>query len=217
MGRGRHRASDFTAAGGAGTVYLIHFDTPYKHARHYTGWASDLERRVADHRAGRGARLMEVIKDAGISWDVVRTWEGTRNLERAIKDLHEAPRLCPECSSHPFPLDTVRLMARQAEARASALESQPARELQSSPVLVPDPGASLPPVWPGQPAGPDVYRELDEATNSLVDGWRAASAAAEPELHSSAAAPVAAAEPDVHSSAAAPVAAAEPEAELELC
>jgi predicted GIY-YIG superfamily endonuclease len=202
MGKGRHRASDVTTAGGAGTVYLIHFDTPYKHARHYTGWASDLERRVADHRAGRGARLMEVIKDAGISWDVVRTWEGTRNLERAIKDRHEAPRLCPECSPHPFPLDTDRLMARQAEARASALESQPARELQPVPVLVPEPGASLPPVWPGQPASPDVYRELDEATNSLVDGWRAAPAAAEPELHSS---------------AAAPVAAAEPEAELELC
>ena len=94
-------------------------------------------------------------------------------------------------------------MARQAEARASALESQPARELQPAPALVPDPGASLSPVWGGQLASPDVYRELDEVTNSLVDGWRAASAAAEPEL--------------LHSSAAAPVAAAEPEAELELC
>ena len=146
---------------------------------------------------------MEVIKDAGISWDVVRTWEGTRNLERAIKDRHEAPRLCPECSPHPFPADTDRLMARRAEARTSAPESQPARELQPAPALVPDPGASLSPVWGGQPAGPDVYRELDEPTNSLVAGWRAAAAAAEPEL--------------LHSSAAAPVAAAEPEAELELC
>jgi hypothetical protein len=26
----------------AGTVYIVHFDTPYKHARHYTGWATDL-------------------------------------------------------------------------------------------------------------------------------------------------------------------------------
>ena len=52
MGKGRHRAPDVTTAGDAGTVYLIHFDTPYKHARHYTGWASDLERRVAEPPRG---------------------------------------------------------------------------------------------------------------------------------------------------------------------
>jgi hypothetical protein len=144
---------------------------------------------------------MEVVNDAGITWDVVRTWEGTRHLERAIKDLHEAPRLCPECSPHPFPLDTDRLMARQAQ-RASELESQLARDLQSSPELVHERGASLSPVWGGQPATPEVYQDLDEATNRLVDGWRAALPA--PEAGPSG--PVAVAS-----------AAAEPEAELELC
>ena len=27
-----------------GTVYLLHFSEPYKHARHYTGWTEDLPR-----------------------------------------------------------------------------------------------------------------------------------------------------------------------------
>jgi predicted GIY-YIG superfamily endonuclease len=213
---GKHRAPDITTAGGARTEYLIHFDTPYKHAKHYTGSTTDLARRVAEHRAGRGARLMEVITDAGIDWDVVRTWEGTRTLERAIKDLHAAPRLCPECSPHPLPLDTERLMARHAQARPSELESQLARELESqlarelqpSPVLVPEPGASLSSVWPGQAASPELYQELDEPTARLVDGWRAALPAPEADP------PGATAVPAEAEARAAP---AEPEAELELC
>ena len=44
-----------------GTVYLIHFETRLKHARHYLGYCDDLGRRMAQHRSGNGARLMEVI------------------------------------------------------------------------------------------------------------------------------------------------------------
>ncbi len=56
-----------------GTIYLIHFSTPYKHAAHYMGWAEDLESRLAGHQAGRGSRLMAVIKAAGIDWKLTRT------------------------------------------------------------------------------------------------------------------------------------------------
>jgi predicted GIY-YIG superfamily endonuclease len=38
-----------------GVVYLLHFDRPYKRARHYLGFAEDLERRLELHRAGRGS------------------------------------------------------------------------------------------------------------------------------------------------------------------
>jgi predicted GIY-YIG superfamily endonuclease len=93
---------------GAGIIYLIHFDTPYKHARHYTGWTTDLDARLQAHRQGRGSRLMEVITKAGITWRLVRTWLGGRDRERAIKDRHEAPRLCPECSAPPRPVTTGR-------------------------------------------------------------------------------------------------------------
>jgi predicted GIY-YIG superfamily endonuclease len=95
----------------AGTIYLIHFDTPYKHARHYTGWTTDLDARLQAHREGRGSRLMEVITKAGITWRLVRTWLGGRDRERAIKNRHEAPRLCPECSVPPRPLTTGRAAA----------------------------------------------------------------------------------------------------------
>jgi predicted GIY-YIG superfamily endonuclease len=38
-----------------GIVYLLHFDQPYKHARHYVGWtARNVKRRLAEHEAGRG-------------------------------------------------------------------------------------------------------------------------------------------------------------------
>jgi hypothetical protein len=39
-----------------GTVYLLHFSAPYRHARHYTGWTDDLPARLTAHAAGRGAR-----------------------------------------------------------------------------------------------------------------------------------------------------------------
>jgi predicted GIY-YIG superfamily endonuclease len=91
-----------------GTVYLIHLDAAYKHARHYIGWTADLDTRLEAHRNGRGARLMEVITDAGITWRLARTWPGGRDRERAIKDRHNAPRLCPVCSPQPQPVKTGR-------------------------------------------------------------------------------------------------------------
>ena len=80
-------------------VYLLHFEKPYRHARHYLGYAADLEVRLAQHRAGRGARLLEVITEAGISFTLARTWEGDRTMERRLKNRHASPRLCPLCRS----------------------------------------------------------------------------------------------------------------------
>jgi predicted GIY-YIG superfamily endonuclease len=81
-----------------GTVYLFHFDQRYEHAGHYTGWAEDLDHRVAEHLAGRGARLIEVITQAGIGFRLVRTWPGvTRARERQLKRQGGASRHCPIC------------------------------------------------------------------------------------------------------------------------
>jgi predicted GIY-YIG superfamily endonuclease len=80
-----------------GTVYLLHFDQPYRHARHYTGWTLDLHARLADHAAGRGACLLEVIRNAGIGFTLARTWTGTRSRERALKRQGGASRRCPLC------------------------------------------------------------------------------------------------------------------------
>ena len=35
-----------TAAAEEGTVYLLHFAVPYKHAAHYLGWTSNLPARI---------------------------------------------------------------------------------------------------------------------------------------------------------------------------
>jgi predicted GIY-YIG superfamily endonuclease len=80
------------------TVYLIHFNKAYRHARHYIGFTTNLDKRITDHLCGMGARLMEVITNAGIEWRVARTWRGDRRLERRLKDWHNAALLCPLCS-----------------------------------------------------------------------------------------------------------------------
>jgi predicted GIY-YIG superfamily endonuclease len=84
-----------------GTVYLLHFDRPYRHAAHYTGWTANLAARLAEHAAGRGARLMEVITQAGIGFTLARTWPGTRARERALKRQGGAARRCPLCGTQP--------------------------------------------------------------------------------------------------------------------
>jgi predicted GIY-YIG superfamily endonuclease len=84
-----------------GTVYLIHFNEPYKHARHYIGWALNVKRRLAEHAAGRGANLLAVVRDAGIGWQLARMWPGTRTRERQIKRQGGASRYCPLCGIRP--------------------------------------------------------------------------------------------------------------------
>ena len=80
-----------------GTVYLLHFERPYCHARHYLGFTANLQRRLQKHRSGQGARLISVISDAGIGFQLVRTWSGDRALERQLKRRKNSPVLCPIC------------------------------------------------------------------------------------------------------------------------
>lgn len=82
----------------SGKVYLLHFERPYAHARHYLGWASDLDARLRAHASGNGARLVEVVTQAGINWECVRVWDGDRELERQLKRRHDAAVLCPLCA-----------------------------------------------------------------------------------------------------------------------
>jgi predicted GIY-YIG superfamily endonuclease len=85
-----------------GTVYLLHFDTPLKHARHYTGWSANLSLRLAEHASGHGARLTEVVAGLGIGWSLARTWPNvTRAYERKLKNQGGASRRCPLCGIKP--------------------------------------------------------------------------------------------------------------------
>ena len=83
-----------------GTVYLLHFDQPYKHARHYVGWtARNVKRRLAEHEAGRGARLLAVVRAAGIGWQLARLWPGGRARERQIKSGRAATPASARCAA----------------------------------------------------------------------------------------------------------------------
>ena len=86
------------------SVYLLHFSdrlgnpaNPHAMAQHYIGTAKDLSERLAEYRAGMGARITSAAVERGISFDVVRTWPGRRDVERKLKARKAGPRLCPAC------------------------------------------------------------------------------------------------------------------------
>ncbi len=82
-----------------GSVYLLHFAEPYFHARHYVGFTRNVRRRLQQHRAGRGARLMAVIAEEGIAFVLARTWENvTRVFERRVHRNRNSRRMCPLCA-----------------------------------------------------------------------------------------------------------------------
>jgi hypothetical protein len=83
-----------------GYIYLLHFHRPFKHARHYTGWAKDVDARLAEHFDGssHSSHLVKAALAAGIGFDVARVWVGkTRIDERQMKLQGGASRRCPIC------------------------------------------------------------------------------------------------------------------------
>ena len=89
----------------AGHAYLICFErqigdaaNPKGTASHYLGWAEDVDARMVEHRAGRGARILAACVAQGIGFEVVRSWvDLDRSFERRLKRQHNAWRHCPRC------------------------------------------------------------------------------------------------------------------------
>lgn len=81
-----------------GTVYQLHLDPPLGHAKHYAGWTKDLDGRLAEHAAGRGARLTQVQLERGGSWRLARAEPGTRDRETQLKERGQS-RDCPVCKA----------------------------------------------------------------------------------------------------------------------
>lgn len=83
-----------------GTIYLLHFSRPFAHARHYIGWTTDLEKRLATHRAGDGSRLLRAVVKSGITFEVARLWlEKTRDFERKLHRRKDTRKMCPICKA----------------------------------------------------------------------------------------------------------------------
>lgn len=144
-----------------GVIYLLHFERPISDAhtcQHYTGWALDLHTRIADHRAGRGARLTQVAVERGIRFEVVRTWIGSRDFERALKNRKDAPRLCPVCN----------LVHQRGAQRPNAVQ------LELPLICVPVAAEDFPTAAP---------RPIDWYEISQLERWRGSSLAAAPSGH----------------------------------
>lgn len=78
-------------------IYVIRFSqrignpqNPRAQAQYYVGWCKDsksaLERRLAEHRAGTGARITAAAVARGLTLEVVFTMPGSRKVERQIKN-----------------------------------------------------------------------------------------------------------------------------------
>jgi hypothetical protein len=98
-------ASSFESLSGRqGTIYLIHFhkqigsEHPRGKALHYMGWSENLFNRLDQHAVGQGSAIMRYLNQVGIGWRLVRTWIGTRDDERRLKNRKNARQLCPICT-----------------------------------------------------------------------------------------------------------------------
>ena len=96
-----------------GYVYILHFDQPLAHARHYTGATANLPTRIAEHRSGsNGGRLPRVFRALGVGFQVGRVEEyddhkAAFRRERQIKRVAHGPRYCQICT----PTSRARLRA----------------------------------------------------------------------------------------------------------
>jgi hypothetical protein len=128
-------------------VYLLCLDPAIEHlevgphagAAHYCGVAPNgLLARLARQGTSGGARLLQVQRDRGGSWHLVRTWPGGRWEERAIKEWKQGPKLCPEHSpgTRRGTLADVARAAARLRAGHAARYAGPGPELDAAQVLV---------------------------------------------------------------------------------
>jgi hypothetical protein len=83
------------------TVYLLHFEPAYRHARHYVGSTETrlLPSRLARHARGQGARLVRAALAAGCKITLTKVWHTpTRELEKKIKRAGHHKAKCPLCN-----------------------------------------------------------------------------------------------------------------------
>lgn len=90
------------------TVYLIEFCRPIPGwiNSHYAGCTYNLEERVKDHKAGGTSKMFAIARDWNIDFEVVQAWEFDDDAEgwdaeRWLKEQHDLPGFCPNCSERP--------------------------------------------------------------------------------------------------------------------
>lgn len=108
-------------------VYLICFDEKYVRVRHPIGSTEHLDRRLKEHLVGKGARLMEVIHGAGITWRLVSTREGRRTGRAGAQEEEKRRRVTRSQCRAAF-------AARRREKRKEREEKRAAAARHDSPL-----------------------------------------------------------------------------------
>lgn len=85
-------------------IYLIHFERPLSHAQHYLGSSTRVLARLAEHAAGNGARITEVLWELGEEWVLAAAFELKPNSRKTLREIeslakvrHCSPVYCPIC------------------------------------------------------------------------------------------------------------------------
>ena len=157
----QRRAREKVARKLDGRIYVAHFNKPIgpegdprKQAGHYLGWTPrTAEERLADHKAGRGARLTQVANALGIDYHIVQDWPGNRDIENQLK-LHSIKRLCPECTPSPRVPELIQ-KAIKREKRSQQYQARKERIKQA---------------MKGEPTKAEKQRYGAEAAANVVSG-----------------------------------------------
>lgn len=85
-------------------LFLLHFATPYHHARHYLGYAVGTGRgaayakAIASNVALGPHELVMAAQACGVELEVADVWVGEgRELQRRMRASHNLARHCPIC------------------------------------------------------------------------------------------------------------------------
>jgi hypothetical protein len=85
-------------------VFLLHFEEPYHHARHYAGYAigtgrgSSYAKAIADCTAIGPHELVQAVQWSGIAIHVADVLVGEgRATQRRLRSSHNLSRHCPIC------------------------------------------------------------------------------------------------------------------------
>lgn len=107
------------------TVYVLHFEPPYLHARHYVGFTPDAnaDRRVGEHLAAgsKGSPLVAAAVRAGCEVKLAHAFPGAgRDFEANLKARRDVRKWCPCCATAGRPLpDPSRISARFRAAKVA--------------------------------------------------------------------------------------------------
>lgn len=92
-------------------VYVLHFDPPFRRARHYVGFTdqADIADRFLEHVNGRGSPLVKAAVAAGSRVEIAHVFvDGDRTFERRIKRSTDVSRWCRLCGRHERPPPRMR-------------------------------------------------------------------------------------------------------------